>query len=1014
MRKFFLGFFFVIFCSLGALAQTVITGRVTDGEGKGLAGASVTIQGQTAGGTSTANDGTYRISVPAGAKALVFSYLSTKVTENISGRTSIDVVLKQTASTMDEVVVTGINRVRRSQYAGAATKIKEEDIRDKPFGSLDQALQGLAPGLVVLTGSGQPGTSAVTIIRGQGSIEGGTSPLYIVDGVPMESGVFQGLNPNDFASIDILRDATATALYGSRASAGVIVVTTRRGTTGKLKISYSGQFGVKSKPDFAFRPMNTTELFAAQEKYGQVTQDNYNTNMPGWYYSTANPRYATLTPDEQMAQKAIYDSLKGINTNWYDQVFRNGNFSNHSISLRGGTEKARFSNSLSLYNEEGTTLRTDMRRVTNLTTLDFSDDRWTFNSTLNLGYTRRNFQQSTAGNNLGNPFLIAAVNVPFVKARNADGSVAVGPTGSPFFSAPNTIDVTNRDVNSNNQFLGVLSNTINYKISSAFTAGVTAGIDFRETQNTAYGAKDAWIRINSSSITGKAGFQSEGLNRFVIGNVRPNVTFHKKFQEKHDLEVAAYGEYLVNVGKSFNFTGYGTNPKTPNTPAAVTQGNAQNQLYSTVGGGRSRAALISGLLTAKYVYKDKYTLSGSIRNDHASKLPSANRSDWFYAIGGVWDVKKESFMDNSDLFSVLRVKASYGSSGNFDNFPFNNWQSEFVQGAGPSGATIAYQAAPSNPDLRWEKTFVTNIGIDYGVWRGRIYGDINLYDKKTKDLFIQRNLSAVSGFGSIYQNLGVLDNRGIEVALNVDVVKKNNFIWTIFANYAYNKNRVKSLGGEPAYEAGTELITEGKPLGTHYEVKWAGVDAATGQPLYYDQNGNLTNTYSTDYRVQEFGTWEAPTKGSFGTRLSYKGIDLSALFTFQQGSTKVDNMEYFTENPVGFMANGYNQSSDLNFWTKPGDIASTPSPNYGTNFSSKIIHDASFLRFRDLTLGYTIPTGTLAKTKIISNARVYVQGTNLAIWTHWRGLDPEAGAVNINLSEFPNPRAITAGLQITF
>lgn len=1009
-----MGFVLSVFCTLGALAQTVITGQVTDADGNALANASVTIQGSKT-GTTTANDGSYRISVPAGTKALVFSYTGMRTqTVPINGRSAINVSLILSGNTLDEVVVTGINRVRRSQYAGAATKIQENDIKNRPFGSLDQALQGLAPGLVVLTSSGQPGTSATTIIRGQGSIEGGTEPLYIVDGVPMEQGVFQGLNPNDFVSIDVLRDATATALYGSRASAGVIVVTTRRGTPGKLKVSYSGQFGVKSKPDFAFRPMNTTELFKAQSDYGKVTGDNNNANIPGWYYSSENPRYATLSPAQQAAATATLDSLGNINTNWYDEIFRRGTFSNHEISLRGGTEKTRFGNSLALYNEEGTTLRTSMRRVTNMTTLDFSDDRWSFHSTLNLGYTKRSFQQSTTSNSLGNPFLIAAINVPFVKAHTDDGKWAVGPTGSPWYSAPNTLELTSKDINTNNQFLGVLSNSINYRFNSYFTAGVTAGLDFRETQSTNYGARDAWIRINSSSITGNAGFQSEGLTRFFIGNVRPNVTFHKKFQEKHDLEVAAYGEYLMNVAKSFSFTGYGTNPKTPNTPAAITQGNAANQLYSSVGGGRSRASLISGLLTAKYVYKDKYTLSGSIRNDHASKLPEDTRSQWFYSIGGVWDAKKEAFLENSDLFSILRVKLSYGGAGNFDNFPFNYWQSEYVQGGGASGATIAYQAAPGNPDLKWEKTYTANLGIDFSVWKSRIYGDINLYDKRTKDLFISRNLSAVSGFSSILQNLGVLDNRGVEVSLNVDVIKKNNMLWTVWANYAYNRNRVVSLGGEPSYEAGTELITEGKPLGTHYEVKWGGVDAATGRPLYYDKDGNLTTSYSSDYAVQEFGTWEAPHKGAFGTRFNYKGFDLSAMFTFQQGGYKMDNMQYFVENPTGFMANGYNQSSDLNFWQKPGDIASTPNPLYSTNFSSQFIHDASFTRFRDLTIGYTLPSATLAKTKVVSSARVYVQGSNLFIWTHWRGLDPEAGATNLNLSEYPNPRAFTAGVQITF
>jgi hypothetical protein len=236
----------------------------------------------------------------------------------------------------------------------------------------------------------------------------------------------------------------------------------------------------------------------------------------------------------------------------------------------------------------------------------------------------------------------------------------------------------------------------------------------------------------------------------------------------------------------------------------------------------------------------------------------------------------------------------------------------------------------------------------------------------------------------------------------------------VFANFGYNKNEVLSLGGEQPYEDGTELIKEGYALGSHYEVKWAGVDAATGLPLYYDKNGNVTTVYSADNRVQEFGTWEAPWRGGFGANARFKGFDISILFSWQRGATKVDNLEYFVENPVGFLANGYNQSSDLNFWQNPGDVVSTPSPLYSTNFSSKLIHDASFLRLRDLRLGYTVPKKSIDRIKFVSSLSFFVQGSNLFMWTKWRGYDPEAGASNINLSEFPNPRTVTAGLDINF
>jgi hypothetical protein len=295
---------------------------------------------------------------------------------------------------------------------------------------------------------------------------------------------------------------------------------------------------------------------------------------------------------------------------------------------------------------------------------------------------------------------------------------------------------------------------------------------------------------------------------------------------------------------------------------------------------------------------------------------------------------------------------------------------------------------------------------------------VNVYDKRTKDLFVGKALTAEAGFGLGFRldiNIGELQNKGFEWNLNGEVLRTKDLVWTLFTTGGYNKNKVLSLGGLPSIDdGGTGLITVGLPLGSHYEIKWGGVDAATGAPLYYTKDGKLTSNYAAADPVQEYGTWESPWKGGFGTNLRYKGFDLNVLFSWQQGAKKVDNLEYFLENPVGFMAAGYNQSSDLNFWKKPGDIASTPSPLYSVNFSSKIIHDASFVRLRDVSLSYVIPQETVQKTKFISNMRLFVQGSNLFIWTKWRGRDPEAGAVNLNISEYPNPRAFTGGIDITF
>lgn len=1021
MRKLLLSLTALLLFTVAALAQKTITGTVTDDKGNPLPNVSVIVVG-TNSGTVTKSDGTYSLTLPANAKQLEFSFLGFQTqTVNLGSAARYSITLAAgNSKEIDEVVVTGVSRAKKSEFAGAATKLDEKQIRNQPVGSLDQLFQGRAAGVLGMTGSGAPGNSSTIIIRGQGSIEGGTDPLYIVDGIPVEPGVFQSLNPNDFASIDILRDAASTALYGSRGSAGVIVVTTKRGTSGKMKLTYNGQLGIKSKPDFAFRPMNTTELLAAQEAYGKIVGVTASTTtLPGWYYSKQNPRYATLTAQGKADADRILDSISKINTNWNDEIFRQGSFSNHQISVSGGSGRTRIYSSVALYNEQGTTLRSDMSRVTLRNNVDYADEKLTLAFSSNLGYTKRNFQQS-ADFNTSNVFASSALAVPYHNVYKPDGSYATG-TGTKFV-ATNNLDQTFYDENYSNQLKATVGITASYKLTNDLTAALTTGIDFRETQATNYGSKLVYTRLSSTSITGKAGFQTETLTRFFSGNVRPSLTYRKLFADRHDIEVTALGEYVREFAKSIGMTGYGTDPKRPNTVAAITQGNSSNQLYAVVGGvggfANGQSALVSGLATARYTLDGKYTITGSYRYDGASKLPEDTRWQGFYSIGGIWDASKEDFIRGISFINVLRVKLSYGGSGNANNFPggYYPYQATYTGGA-YSGLNTILASYPGNPGMMWETTYVTNLGIDFELLKRRLYGDINLYDKRTKDLFVDKKLSATAGFGnngSLNINAGELQNKGVEWNVNYEVIRKNNVVWTIFANGAYNKNKVLDLGGEPSYEAGTELITVGKPLGTHYEIEWGGVDAATGAPLYYTADGKLTSVYAEAEPVQKFGTWESPWKGGFGTSLRVKGFDLSVLFSWQQGAKKVDNLEYFVENPVGFMGVGYNQSSDLKFWTKPGDIVTTPSPLYSVNFSSKIIHDASFMRLRDVTFSYTLPNTVLDRVKFMSSARVFVQGSNLFMWTKWRGRDPEAGAVNLNISEYPNPRAFTAGLDVTF
>ncbi|MEO7982679.1 MAG: SusC/RagA family TonB-linked outer membrane protein, partial [Bacteroidota bacterium] len=816
-----------------------------------------------------------------------------------------------------------------------------------------------------------------------------------------------------------------------RGSAGVIVITSKRGVAGKIRVTYDGQLGTKSRPDFAFRTMTTAELFQAQKDYGTVLNNNAvlggstfagSATIPGWYYSPSNPRYAALSATAKADADRILDSTSKINTNWYDEFFRTGTFSNHQISISGGTGKTRFYSSVAMYNEEGTTARTDMKRITLRNNVDYADDKLTFGFSSTLGYTKRNFQQSTVTNSLGNPFLAVNLQVPYTTVRNPDGTYNLG-TGSKYVGTTQ-LDLNFWDKNYNDQMKATVGFNAAYKITKELTAALITGIDFRETQNSNYGSKLAYSRRISTSITGAAGFQFEDLTRFATSTVRPTLTFRKNFADKHDLEVVALGEYIQENYKGFQLQGFGIDPRTPNTPSAITYGTSANQFYEIAGGigasttsggnAKERTGLLSGLATLRYTYNGKYTFTGSFRADGSSKLPKATRWQNFFSVGAIWEISKEDFLKNSNAVNVLRLRASYGNSGNANNFPSSYLYQATYAASTYSGLPTQVATYPGNPEVKWEVTYVTNIGLDFELMKRRIYGDVNWYDKRTKDLFVNKTLTAEGGSFTIAVNAGELQNTGFEWNVNGEVLRKKNFVWTLFATGGYNKNKLLDLGGQKPYASGTSFLKIGLPLGSHNEVKWGGVDAATGTPLYYDTLGHLTTLYAASNAVTTHGTWEAPWKGGFGTSLRYKNFDLSVLFSWQQGARKYDNLEYFVENPVGFLAGGYNQSSSLNFWKKPGDVVSTPSPLYGTNFSSKLIHDASFVRLRDVTLSYSLPSSVLSKAKFISAVKFYVQGTNLFIWTHWRGMDPEAGPVNINLSEYPNPRAITGGLTVSF
>jgi outer membrane receptor protein involved in Fe transport len=416
----------------------------------------------------------------------------------------------------------------------------------------------------------------------------------------------------------------------------------------------------------------------------------------------------------------------------------------------------------------------------------------------------------------------------------------------------------------------------------------------------------------------------------------------------------------------------------------------------------------------KYSFMGKYTVNASFRRDGSSQLPKTNRFQNFYAAGVTWNIMKEDFTLDWKKINELRLRLSYGTSANADGFPIGNFGYIPTYGSGSfaGGQTIVPNNA-GNPDLKWETIKTLNLGLDFGVFENRITGSLDVYEKKGTDVIVTQKLPLESGFASQNINAATVRDRGIELLLNGDIIRNKNIGWSVGGNVAYNQNKVISLGLANEFEQGTEIERVGLPVGSHYIVKWAGVDAATGQPLYFQKDGKLTNVYSDADKVAEFGTYHAPWVGGFNTSVRVGGLTLDALFSFQQGFSRFNNQDFFALNHA-FALFGVNQRKEmLTMWQKPGDVTNIASPLFERQFSSPDIQDASFLRFRTLTLAYNFTGDLLDRTKIFSGARFYVQGQNLYTWTKWTAFDPEDND-NVAQYEYPTPRTFTLGLTLSF
>lgn len=983
---------FALFLPVTLQAQDrTVSGTVTSAEdGSPLPGVNVLLQGTSLGSITDVN-GRYSFAVPREGGVLVFSFVGFITQEvEIGTRNSIDVQLTVDATQLKEVVVTGYGDPQdKRKFTGSVSQLDAKLIENVPVSTFDQMLQGRAAGVMVSANSGQPGTPAFVRIRGLSSASS-VAPLYIMDGVPISAGDFAALNPNDIASVNILKDASSSSIYGTRGANGVIVITTKRGSEG-LNMHYNFQYGITTQTNTKFDMMNTTQkiqferLMAESDLYlgevGRILEDG------------------SLSSSEKEQQIA---ELARINTDWTDVFFRTGRTQMHEISASGGSDRSHYFISANYRSEEGIIKESDLDRYSLRFNFDQdATDKFSFGLSNSIGYTETSFLPTETGNNINNPVLYAFIANPYTRVKDPNtGEYEEGPTGF------NLVEQMEQSYNRQEQLKIVSGAYLRYEFIPGLVAKTNWGLDFSQTTDD--------FRINAGApnqggINGEQGTLTRGYGRFVsiIGTTSLQYSFN--IRENHNLKVLVAQEIIRGNSNGFSFNGYGLNDKL-RSAAAITQGTPNNNFIAEVGGFNTDNSLLSYFVDGLYAFKDRFTVSFNARRDGSSRFGKSRRYANFYSVGGSWNLMAEDFIQQFKFVNDLKLRASYGTQGRQSGI--SDFQSLALYGSGfnYAGQQGIAPIQPANPALQWEQMASFDVGIDFSILDNRIGGTIDFYNKLTTEMFVDTPLSRTSGFTSLSINGGEMRNRGFEFSLNTQNIVTPNFKWSTDFNITFNDNEVLKLTFENDATRETGF-SEGLPIGTFAMVEWAGVNPANGEPLYRDKNGNVTNIYNADDAVTKFGTWDPPRFGGMTNTFNYKGVELSVFFAFQHGNVLLNNQRFFNNNPLNF--GQFNQSVEqLRAWRQPGDITNVPRVTAQREFSSQDLEDASFIRIRNVSLSYFLPPKVISRTRLAS-LKLYVQCQNVFTLTEYSGFDPEQSG-SVQLSQYPVPRVFTAGIDIGF
>jgi TonB-linked SusC/RagA family outer membrane protein len=998
-----------------AMAQYTVEGTVSDqNAGVPLPGATVVLVDADF-GTATNVDGEFEFTnVPEGTYSLrvtYVGYVQLNRTIEVNQNLNLNLSLQQDDQALGEVVVTGYGSIVREEMTGNVSSISARQIEEIPVNSFETALQGQASGVFIQQGSGKLGQGINIRVRGTSSVSASSQPLYVIDGIPVTSesqsttadtNPLADLSTNEIASIDILKDAAAAAIYGSRGANGVVLVTTKRGQSGATRINVSLERGFSS-PTNRKEFLNTAEyieLFteAAERSPGEDLSGAYLEN--NWF--------------DFFAQGTDWRNQE-IDTDWQDEAFQDASSTEFNMQASGGTESTRFFISGGISDQTGITRGDEFKRLNARINLDHNaSDKLLVG--MNLGISRTENIRISNDNAFSTPLqAIAQSPLSPVYQPQFDGGNLTG-----FSDRPNENTLYYNFIRhvqgvDNNQtvFRNIGNLFAEYSILPTLQLRSEGGLDLLFQSEEYYADRNTNVGENTN---GFGDYRTVNIVNYTLNNY---LTWDTQLAEDHRINAVA-GISFENSTNNVSFvegTNFPTDSFTKLASAADITGGSTTQ---------TEYRFLSYFARTNYTFMDRYLLSASARVDGSSRFGQNARYGFFPSVSAGWIVSREDFMDDVNFLSFLKFRASYGLTGNANigNFPSRG----LYGGTGYAGISGLNPSQTPNPDLKWERTEQFNFGLDFELAGDRISGEIDYYTKNTDDLLLNVNVPSTTGFTSQLRNVGQLENKGLEFVINTHNMV-GEFQWTTNFNIAFNRNKILNLDGQVITGGFLNRAIEGEAIAVMFGKEYAGVDPDNGDALYYlhgpdgkDYDAGTTNSYSAANDVV-IGDPNPDFIGGLGNRFNYKNFDLNVLLQFVNGNDVYNGGGRYQSANGDFFDN---QTRDqLNRWQNPGDITDVPEARLfgsnGSNPSSRYIHDASYLRLKNVVLGYTLPKSALERLNL-QRVRLYVTGVNLLTFTDYPGWDPEVNtdlynqSDNLNIgNEFysvPQARTLSFGINI--